>query len=331
MSVPKISVIMPAYNAEKYIAEAIESILNQTYTNFEFIIINDGSTDLTEEIILSYKDKRIVYLKNDKNSGIVYTLNRGLNAAKGEYIARMDSDDISLSTRLEEQLSFMENHPEIGFCGTGIIIFGESLSEQPLLFSPSDKMLRVDMIFNCAFAHPTVIIRKSILDLYNIKYNFDFEKAEDYKMWYDILLKSKGANISKHLLKYRCHPQQITQANKNEQNASTNKIRQLQYTSLRLNTNCYLDIFKGICNGKRNFSNEEYILLRKFMKLTLKAPNNYDKRFLKKQLSGINYSVYKKSEKIQYKPLSFTESILYLKDYYLKKPKIASFKKETNP
>lgn len=105
---PKISVVMPAYNAEKYIGKSIDSILNQTYGDFEFIIINDGSKDSTKEIILSYSDNRIVYLENEINSGIVVTLNKGLEYATGEYIARMDADDIAVAERLEKQIEFME-------------------------------------------------------------------------------------------------------------------------------------------------------------------------------------------------------------------------------
>ena len=122
----KISVLMPAYNAEKYIGEAIESILNQTYKDFEFIIINDGSIDRTEDIILSYDDPRIIYLKNKENSGIVASLNNGLKQAKGQYVARMDADDISLPTRFEKQLQYMESNQHIFVLGTSLILFGEN-------------------------------------------------------------------------------------------------------------------------------------------------------------------------------------------------------------
>lgn len=107
---PLISVLMPAYNAEKYIKEAIESILNQTFSNFEFIIIDDGSIDATEEIIKSFKDSRIVYIKNEKNLGLIKTLNKGISIARGEFIARMDSDDISMPQRFELQLDVFKKY-----------------------------------------------------------------------------------------------------------------------------------------------------------------------------------------------------------------------------
>lgn len=119
---PKVSVVMPAFNAEKYIREAVDSILNQTFTDFEFIIINDGSTDHTKEIILEYDDPRIVLLENEKNSGIVVTLNKGIQFARGEYIARMDSDDISLCNRIERQVLFLDSHAHIGLIGSVLLV-----------------------------------------------------------------------------------------------------------------------------------------------------------------------------------------------------------------
>ena len=128
---PKISVVMPAYNAEKYIGEAIESILNQTFKDFEFIIINDGSVDHTKEIIREYNDPRIVLLENDKNRGIVLSLNKGLDAATGKYIARMDADDIALKNRFERQVEYLDEHKDIGVLGTGICTFGEKIMSSP--------------------------------------------------------------------------------------------------------------------------------------------------------------------------------------------------------
>ena len=163
----RISIIMPAYNAEKYIREAIESILNQTYTDFEFIIINDGSTDKTKEIIKSYSDPRIVYMENEENSGIVVTLNKGLKCAQGEYIARMDSDDISLPDRFEKQIAYMDKHKDVGVLGTSIIIFGEGIKEQIYQFDSKYKKAKADLFFNSSLAHPTVMIQSGYSWPYN--------------------------------------------------------------------------------------------------------------------------------------------------------------------
>ena len=124
MQSPTISIVMPVYNCENYLHEAIKSILEQTYTDFEFIIINDGSEDNSEDIILSYADPRIIYIKNDKNMKIVKTLNKGISLSRGKYIARMDADDICYRDRLEKQLSFMEKHKDIDLCGSYAQNFG---------------------------------------------------------------------------------------------------------------------------------------------------------------------------------------------------------------
>lgn len=206
----KISVIMPAYNAEKYIGEAIESILNQSFTDFEFIIVNDGSTDNTKDIILSYSDPRVVYLENEKNSGIVVTLNKGIDNATGEYIARMDSDDISLPTRFEKQIDFMENHPEIGVLGTAIKTFGEDIQGQIINFNTAPNRLKADLLFSTNIAHPSVMLRKSVIDEYNIRYDLEYAGVEDFLMWWNLSQKTQIATLSEVLLNYRIHKSQIT-------------------------------------------------------------------------------------------------------------------------
>lgn len=207
---PKISVVMPAYNAEKYIGESIDSILNQTYGDFEFIIINDGSRDSTKEIILSYSDNRIVYLENEINSGIVVTLNKGLKYATGEYIARMDADDIAVAERLEKQIEFMEKNKDVGVLGTGICIFGEDVQEQTRVFTTNPEQLKAELIFNSCIAHPTVMMRSNILKNNGLSYDLEYAGAEDYNLWWKIAKVSRIATIPDLLVKYRIHSSQIT-------------------------------------------------------------------------------------------------------------------------
>ena len=260
LNMPKISVIMPAYNAAKYIKEAIDSILAQTFSDFEFIILDDGSTDGTAEIVRSYSDKRIRFVQNEHNLGIANTLNRGLDLAKGEYIARMDADDISLPERFEKQVSYMINHPYTGICGSNILIFSkESTGDQIYLYSSNDRKIRSDMIFNSAFAHPSVMLRKRVLDEFQLRYDPDFERAEDYKLWLEILKYSNGINIQTPLLRYRHHGMQVTKTQKDIQSNAVNKVRQLilmnhQVTLNELEWNSYLKI----CNGERLLSEIEY-------------------------------------------------------------------------
>lgn len=208
---PKVSVVMPVYNGEKYLRDAIDSILNQTYKDYEFIIINDGSTDKTEDIILSYHDSRIVYLKNEVNSKIVVTLNKGLDYASGEYIVRMDADDISMPERIEKQVQYMDKHSDIAVLGTAIKIFGDNTSEQVRTFSTKPHVLKVDLLFASCIAHPTVIMRKKILDQLGLRYDENFVGIEDYHLWWNIADKGNITTLLEPLLYYRIHPNQSTQ------------------------------------------------------------------------------------------------------------------------
>lgn len=235
---PKVSVVMPAYNAEKYIGEAIDSILNQTFTDFEFIIINDGSTDKTKDIILSYSDKRIVYLENEKNSGIVFTLNKGLDRSHGEYIARMDSDDISLPTRLKKQVEFLELNKDIGLLGTGIkVLNGEN--EQVILYRTDPKELKAELLFSSCLAHPTVMMRKSVLKDNNLFYDKNFQGREDFALWWEFAKVSKISTIPETLLCYRIHDNQITKKRDAESIINSKNLLDLRLKYLNINLSDY--------------------------------------------------------------------------------------------
>lgn len=199
-----ISVVLPVYNGEKYLQEAIESILTQTYTNFEFIIINDGSTDNSLEIIEKYKskDNRVIVISRE-NKGLIVTLNEGIGVAKGKYIARMDQDDISLPERFEVQVKFMEENLDIGICGSWIKSFGENIKAYKWKLSSSNKRLKTELLFSSCFAHPSVMIKKEILIKNNLYYDNFFVNAEDFKLWSELSYVTNFSNIDKVLLKYR--------------------------------------------------------------------------------------------------------------------------------
>lgn len=212
---PNISVILPAFNAQAYLREAIDSILNQTYTDFEFLIYNDGSTDSTKTIIDSYNDKRIKAFHSDENKGYVHWLNIGLKGAQGKYIARMDADDISLPERFQLQWDFMESHPEVGVCGGQVEIIGSGeLVKKPL----TDNEIRWWFFKGNPLAHPSVMIRKSVLDSSNIQYDSTLRPAEDYDMWWRLAMHTKLANLNDIILKYRYHSTQESTASADIQN-----------------------------------------------------------------------------------------------------------------
>ncbi|MFX0070553.1 MAG: glycosyltransferase, partial [Candidatus Hermodarchaeota archaeon] len=199
---PQVTVLMPVYNGEKFLSEAIESILHQTFTDFEFLIINDGSTDQSVQIIEKYNDPRIRLIHNQKNLGLSSTLNRGLDLAQGQYIARMDCDDISHPERLKKQVEFMDSRPETGVCGTWIEIIGEKCGKT---WKPPTNYeeIKISLLFDTALVHSSVMIRKSKFREYNLYYNPDFLIAQDFELWSRCSNYFPLANLPEVLLKYR--------------------------------------------------------------------------------------------------------------------------------
>ena len=195
---PAISVIMPVYNTEeKYLRKAIESILNQTFKDFEFLILNDGSTNNVQEVLESYNDKRIKIIQGE-HKGIGYALNRLVQLAEGKYIARMDSDDISLPERFEKQYNYLEAHPEISILGCNIKCFPK---EKVIIFREHPCYL--DFLQGCSIAHPTVMMRKCDLEKYELNYNKELKISEDYDLWCRAIKYLKFGNMTEILLHYR--------------------------------------------------------------------------------------------------------------------------------
>jgi len=224
---------MPVYNGEKYLKEAIDSILNQIFTEFEFIIINDGSTDNTEQIILSYSDERIRYVKNEANLKIVKSLNKGLWLAKGEYIARMDADDVAPTNRLAVQYDFMRNNSAVSVCGSYMQVYEESCNVWRVPLTSNE--IKAHMLFECCLYHPTVIFKKDLV-IKNEGYRESFSGAEDYELW-QRLSQVTGvcfANIPEPLLKYRVHPLVDRGVYKEKQRRLAGDIRFRQLTKLGL-------------------------------------------------------------------------------------------------
>lgn len=201
-----ISVIITVLNGEEYIKFAIESILSQSYEKFELIIVNDGSVDRTDEFISSYDDKRIKYIKNETNQGQSYSRNLAIKMSKGKYIAIMDADDIAHPERLEAQLVYLENHPEISFCCSyADIIDDNNLSTGQKKLPLDEGSLRLKLLFECPIIHPTVMWRKSDFIDNNLWYDEFFVYAQDYDLWSRATEKLRLGVIPQSLLKFRFH------------------------------------------------------------------------------------------------------------------------------
>lgn len=209
---PTISVLMPVFNGERFLRQAMKSILEQTFSNFEFIIINDGSTDDTENIIKSYDDERIVYINNERNLGLAKSFNIGINAAAGMYLARMDADDVSVPKRLERQIQFLNKRPTVDIVGSSLQLIDEFGHKCGRYYRQLDH---IDIKFSCLFStpmmHPTVMGKTEVFKSHH--YNESLTNSEDYELWSRLLFETnvQFANIHESLLMYRTYPHSFTQ------------------------------------------------------------------------------------------------------------------------
>ncbi|MBR0487603.1 MAG: glycosyltransferase family 2 protein [Treponema sp.] len=229
ISTPLVSVIIPCYNASKYVEKAVRSIMEQTYPNLEILIANDCSTDNTLEILelLSKEDSRIKIINNEQNLKIVKTLNKLIEIATGKYIARMDADDISLPDRIEKQVLFLEKNPEYAMCGTNawhIDDNGNIIGKTDLPLTPEKN--KYFLKYYSTFYHPTIMIRSEVYK--NNLYSEDYLYAEDYELWCRLIFKNdiKCANLKEKLFKYRISASQTCNLHSNDQSVVINKIFQ---------------------------------------------------------------------------------------------------------
>ena len=265
MNVPAVSVILPAYNCEKFIGKAIQSVLQQTFTDFELIIINDGSTDNTGSIIQTFDDQRIVYLKNPGNQGLISTLNNAISYAKGKYIARMDGDDISLSERLAKQKVFLDQNENISVVASTIEFINDQEEKTGIweldrqTITPT-QIRRAILKQNC-IAHPTVMMRSEIMK--QLKY-MDYQKnIEDYDLWLRLLNRGyKIAKLDEPLLLYRIHASSITSIHLKKRNPFfkhflmkikfLTRFRHVSGFSFAVFGSAIMDLIKGIIKTIKN-------------------------------------------------------------------------------
>lgn len=206
---PAVSILMPVYKTEPFLREAIDSMLSQTFTDFELIVLNDCSPGNAEEILDEYKDPRIVRYRGEKNEGLANVLNVGMEMAKGKYIARMDSDDISAPNRLEVQVDYLEQHPDIDLCSCGMNLFGAMVDQW---IRESDiETVRINALFFSPILHASSVWRRDAFEKLGLRFRQEMVPAEDYDLWCRAL--SGGlrlVNIPECMYQYRIHPEQAT-------------------------------------------------------------------------------------------------------------------------
>lgn len=206
---PLVSILMPIYNTAPYLKEAVDSMLSQTFKDFELIALNDCSPDNAEEILDTYDDPRIVRYKGEKNVGLSNVLNIGIEMARGKYIARMDSDDISLPNRLQVQVDYLEAHHEIDLVSVGMQLFGAK--EEVWIREQNPEKVKINALFHSPVLHASSVWHKDSFERHGLRFCQEMVPAEDYDLWTRALAKGlKLVNLSDVLYKYRMHPSQAT-------------------------------------------------------------------------------------------------------------------------
>lgn len=278
---PAISIVMPFYNTKKYLRESIDSILTQTFRDFELLLIDDGSTDNSLNIISLYDDERIRLIRNTHD--FIKSLNLGIAESRGKYIARMDSDDIMLENRLAIQYNFMENNPDIDICGSWMETFGgdERIVQVPIFHKDIMNLF----FHECPICHPTVMMRKKSIQGYQSYPNLylpDYIYAEDYKLWLDLIIAGfRFVNIPKPLIQYRLSESQVTckygkESIKKAQIIKKDYLRYALESIIKQNENLFEYINKSI-----NLVNERKISVDTFkqivQELLFSQSNIYEK------------------------------------------------------
>ena len=316
---------MTVYNGAPFLRDAIESILNQTYAGFKFLIVDNASTDDSREIIKSYNDPRIELVALPENIGQVPALNKGLSLIDTPLVARMDADDISLPNRLEKQVDFMDKHPDVAISGSFIIVFTgkkETIWKYPL---HSDD-IKVKLFFECCLPHPALIYRKTLLDQYNLKYDETLKHSEDWDLFQRTGKYFQLANIPDILFKYRIHNQSVTRNTFDRQYPAAVRIDDVSLDWLGLKTHPLRNIHRDVAYETLNIKNREPLFLDNVLQWfdTLKQANfthnvfsqSSLETFLKERLFIVltnntihgskAFEIFKKEKLFRYVPLSWS-------------------------
>jgi glycosyltransferase involved in cell wall biosynthesis len=288
MITPEISVVMPVYNAEKYLSKTIESILNQTHIDFELLILNDKSTDNSLEIIKQYQaiDSRVILIDKEINVGPANLRNEGFRLSKGTFIALMDADDIALPNRFEKQITILKSNPEIGVCGTWFTFFGTK-KNKVIRHSEKHDAIKVSFLHSCGIGNPTVILRKEALN--GLEFNNDYVPVEDYDLWSRLLPKTQFYNIPESLLNYRQHDSNISKTKIDNVNRSIRKVKINQMAEFGIDSSdANIDLYLNAVSVKRGLSPDEILSVIEASKYLIeqnKKLKGFNPELLEKQIN----------------------------------------------
>lgn len=232
MTEPTVTVLMSVYNGESHLAEAVESILVQTFSDFEFVVVDDGSTDRTAAVLDGYRDSRMVRVNHERNMGLVAALNRGLESGRGRWIARMDADDVSKPERLEKQMAFLAGHPDVDVVGCRMDEIDEKGNGAGVFWAPeASALIAWKMLFETAMAHATTVMRKTVL-VHAGGYNPDYRHVEDVELWSRLWGRVRFANLPDALYVRRRHRKSICSTEGPRQTAMARAIRAAMWERL---------------------------------------------------------------------------------------------------
>jgi len=307
---------MPVYNTkEEYFREAIESILNQTFKDFEIILIDDASDETTKKIIRSYNDDRIKVLTNEKNLGVTKSLNRGLSLAQGKYIARMDSDDVAYPERFEKQVAYLDRHPDIGVLGT-YVYDGEKIRQEFVDINREERET-LFLLENVGPIHPSVMLRKSFLDLHDLKYDEAYPVAQDYDLWIRCSKFSDICFCEEPLLTRRKHPGQIGKKKNTLQHEMAARIKTRLFSPMVGNEYSEEDISRIVLSATDGGAT--YAELCTFLKLFVKSAfekGQYDRQTVEYVAAAYKIAFLRNNYKV-FKRRLIQMTLLFNGDYFI--------------
>lgn len=322
----KLTVIMPVYNGEKYLKEAVDSVLSQTFTDFDLLILNDNSSDATASILEDYakKDDRVVVVTKTFNEGPANLRNEGIEKANTPLIALLDADDIALPTRFEKQIKVLEADKELALCGTWFTIFGDK-KEKVIKHAVEHDDLKVQFLHSCGLGNSTVMFKKSAIK--DLRFEHEYVPAEDYGLWSEFIANSKFYNIPESLVRYRWHPGNISQTKEENLRIAEVAIKKRQLTRLGIDQNSEKAIYyvNAVClKRKQSFEDikqtivASYELLEKNKTIQFYNQNVFQKHIERTILrtirnakkNNLGYFNYVKNESGYFSKIKFLDKVV---------------------